>query len=210
MRFTFEPRIVIIKPGDTVTWVNQEAIDHNIVTYPDGFPAGATGFESPYLSQEGERWSHTFNQAGSYEYHCIPHLLMGMHASVIVGQPPQSGEFHEPSAAEVARYRDMLLVQEVSVSITEVSPSCGETERQAGEALNSAKVVAEEARMLRERLTAILRNSVAGNRRKDERKVIDPAIRARVKVGGAWRDCQIIDISAGGARVVPATDLAVG
>lgn len=109
MRFTFEPRIVIIKPGDTVTWVNQEAIDHNIVTYPDGFPAGATGFESPYLAEKGERWSHTFTLGGSYEYHCIPHLLMGMHASVIVGQPSKAGEFHRPSATEVARYRDMLL-----------------------------------------------------------------------------------------------------
>lgn len=109
MRFAFEPRIVIIQPGDTVTWVNQELMDHNVVTYPDGFPAGAQGFESPFLSAVGERWSHTFEQQGTYEYHCIPHLLMGMHASVIVDRPSQAGEFHKPSPTEVASYRDKLL-----------------------------------------------------------------------------------------------------
>ena len=40
-RMYFSPKHLEIKPGDTVTWVNEAAVDHNVMVYPDGFPAGA-------------------------------------------------------------------------------------------------------------------------------------------------------------------------
>lgn len=108
-RMYFKPKQLQINPGDTVTWVNEIAIDHNVLTYPDGFPAGATGFESPFISEAGESWSHTFEQEGTYQYHCLPHLIMGMHGTVIVGTPSSDEDFHKPSADEVAAYRNKLL-----------------------------------------------------------------------------------------------------
>ncbi len=105
----FEPRHLRIETGDTVTWINQEAMIHNVMTYPDGFPQGAAAFESPFLAKADETYSQTFELPGVYEYHCLPHLIMGMHGSIQVGDPSTEAEFHVPSAAEVKVYRNKLL-----------------------------------------------------------------------------------------------------
>ena len=85
-----EGRLTILKParlairaGDTVTWVNQALMDHNIISFPDGYPEGAEALRSPYLSKEGESWSYTFTQSGTYDYHCLPHLTLE-HGDVLV------------------------------------------------------------------------------------------------------------------------------
>lgn len=106
---SFRPKFIQIKKGDTVTWVNNMDDLHNVITYPDGFPAGSTGFESPYLENKGERWSYTFENAGTYQYHCIPHVLMGMRATVVVSSPTRQNKFHKPSKDEIVAYRDKLL-----------------------------------------------------------------------------------------------------
>jgi len=109
LRMYFEPKSLTVSPGDTVTWVNQAAEMHNMLTFPDGFPEGAQGFVSPYLKKKGERWSFTFEVAGSYEYHCLPHLPMGMHGVVIVDHPSKAEDFHKPTPKEVAAYRKRML-----------------------------------------------------------------------------------------------------
>ena len=109
LQMQFSPRDLTIQPGDTVTWVNQAAEEHNVVTYPDGFPEGAQGFASEIMTKTGETWSHTFTVEGTYEYHCIPHLFLGMHGSVIVGKRTPEGGFHKPTAQEVKQYSKRLL-----------------------------------------------------------------------------------------------------
>ncbi len=108
LRLYFSPKLIVIAPGDTITWVNETKEDHNIVAYPDGYPKRGKGFASPILKKKGEKWSQTFSAEGTYEYHCIPHLLLGMHGSVVVGRPSTTQEFHEPDAEEVAMYRRRL------------------------------------------------------------------------------------------------------
>ena len=108
LRMSFKPKTIVIQPGDTVTWVNEAAEDHNIVSYPDGFPKGATPLDSPFLKKKDEKWSYTFTVKGTYEYHCLPHLPMGMHGSVIVSRPSTAAEFHEPSAKEMQQYAKRL------------------------------------------------------------------------------------------------------
>ena len=109
MQMRFAPKHLKISPGDTVTWVNEARIDHNVMTYPDGYPEGAEALMSSYMSEAGERWSYTFRVGGTYEYHCLPHLLMGMHVSIVVGEPSALDEFHTPTKAEIRAYRDRLL-----------------------------------------------------------------------------------------------------
>ena len=46
LQMQFSPRNLTIQPGDTVTWINQSAEEHNMVTYPDGFPEGAQAIHS--------------------------------------------------------------------------------------------------------------------------------------------------------------------
>jgi pseudoazurin len=108
-RMYFEPKVLVIKPGDTVPWINRSDEEHDIITFPDGYPEGADAFHSPPFKHAGEQWSHVFTKAGTYEYHCLPHLPMGMHGMIIVGRPSEQAEFHVPSAAEVATYRHEML-----------------------------------------------------------------------------------------------------
>src|SRR5262249_43151196 len=86
-RMYFEPKVLVINPGDTVTWINSGEEEHDIITFPDGYPQGADAFQSPLFKHAGEQWSHVFTTAGTYEYHCLPHLPMGMHGMIIVGRP---------------------------------------------------------------------------------------------------------------------------
>ncbi len=109
MEMAFKPKFLRIEPGDTVTWVNTAAMDHNVITFPNGHPKGSEGFESPYLSQKGDSWSYTFTAPGTYEYHCLPHLSFGMHGSVVAGRASEANEFHQPTSEEVLAYRNKLL-----------------------------------------------------------------------------------------------------
>jgi amicyanin len=72
--FEFTPSTLTIKVGDAVTWTNNGPSTHT-VTADDG------SFESGNLSK-GKTFSHTFNAAGTFSYHCGPHPFMT--AKVIV------------------------------------------------------------------------------------------------------------------------------
>jgi len=109
LRMYFAPKLLRIKAGDTVTWVNEAQEQHNMLSFPDGYPEGAEGFLSPDLTQQGQTWSRRFTAPGTYEYHCLPHLPMGMRGAVIVDRPSEDDEFHRPSKEEVAAYRNRLL-----------------------------------------------------------------------------------------------------
>lgn len=62
----FKNGTVTVEEGTTVTWVWEDApVEHNVV-FDD--------FESP-LQAEGS-YTHTFEEAGSFDYHCAPHPFM--------------------------------------------------------------------------------------------------------------------------------------
>ena len=71
----FSPETITIKKGTTLTWTNKDSVGHT-VTGDDG-----EGPDSGPLGQ-GETYSYTFNEAGSFAYHCKPHP--SMKATVIV------------------------------------------------------------------------------------------------------------------------------
>jgi plastocyanin len=95
---TFEPRITMIEPGETVTWTNESDIYHTVTAYEDEIPDEAAYFASGDLESErtardrvtegliapGENYEHTFNQLGTYGYFCIPHEGSGMVGTVRV------------------------------------------------------------------------------------------------------------------------------
>lgn len=64
---------VTIKAGQTVTWINTEAMPHNIA-----FKAGVLGtakFDGAMMKKDTS-YSLRFNEPGSYDYHCTPHPFM--------------------------------------------------------------------------------------------------------------------------------------
>ena len=71
----FVPDSVTIAPGDTVTWVNNDTVDHDVTG--DGFKSGDAGGMA-----NGDTFEHTFPDAGTFDYVCTVHP--GMEGTVEV------------------------------------------------------------------------------------------------------------------------------
>ena len=94
MSLKFMPTDITVKVGDTVTWQNGETIGHTITSGQWGEVNGATGLRGTQapdgmfdhklsaMGQEGDTFSFTFTEAGTFLYYCQPHLTMN--AKVIV------------------------------------------------------------------------------------------------------------------------------
>jgi pseudoazurin len=78
----FEPDLIRIAPGDTVTFVATHK-SHNAETIPGMLPEGA----EPFVGKMNEDVTVTFTEPGVYGVKCKPHLGMGMVAAVVVGDP---------------------------------------------------------------------------------------------------------------------------
>lgn len=72
--FAYSPAELRVKVGDTVTWTQEDSIQHN-VAFDDGSLTGS-------LLNKGQTFSYTFPVKGTFAYHCTPHPRM--QAKVIV------------------------------------------------------------------------------------------------------------------------------
>ena len=59
---------LVVRPGTTVVWVNEDAVAHTATANDSGWDSG--------LIEPGASWSGTFGQPGTYAYHCTPHPFM--------------------------------------------------------------------------------------------------------------------------------------
>jgi plastocyanin len=95
----FDPQVVEVAAGTTVTWETVGAVGHSVTAYEGEIPDGAAYFASGGFDSEsaaragypqegdvasGETYEHTFETAGEYEYFCIPHEGAGMVGTVRV------------------------------------------------------------------------------------------------------------------------------
>jgi plastocyanin len=87
----FEPSTITVKPGDTVTWVNNKMAPHNVIFDDAGSPGDKELADSLSYSQltfaPGENYSTTFTSdmpTGTYTYFCAPHRGAGMVGKVIL------------------------------------------------------------------------------------------------------------------------------
>ena len=67
-----------VDAGTTVVWRNRDPLSHTVTS-----DSGA--FDSAEIRPEGS-WSHTFDEPGTYTYHCTPHP--NMKATVVVRAKP--------------------------------------------------------------------------------------------------------------------------
>jgi plastocyanin len=82
--FRFSPSSVTIQPGDTVQWT-WSAGGHSSTS---GSPGSPNGLWDSGIRNQGATFSHTFNTAGSFPYHCTPHgSCCGMIGTVTVSSP---------------------------------------------------------------------------------------------------------------------------
>jgi plastocyanin len=84
--FTFTPQKITVKVGTTVTWTNNDSVQHT-VTSASNLTTSATVtdlFDSGLFGQ-GQTFSYKFTKAGTYFYVCTIHRsLAAMHGEVIV------------------------------------------------------------------------------------------------------------------------------
>jgi amicyanin len=66
--FAFQPASIQVKAGTMVTWTNQDTAPHTVT-----FRSGAQGSGT---LQQGQSFSYTFTQAGTYDYFCAVHPSM--------------------------------------------------------------------------------------------------------------------------------------
>jgi plastocyanin len=71
----FDPTEVSVAVGDTVTWVNNDSVGHDVTA--DQFSSGEPG-----AMNSGDTFEHTFEKAGTFDYVCSVHP--GMEGSVTV------------------------------------------------------------------------------------------------------------------------------
>ncbi|WP_167481005.1 plastocyanin/azurin family copper-binding protein [Mesorhizobium waimense] len=94
----FDPIGILIKPGQTIRWINlNPGNSHTTTAYnpanferPLRMPKAAKSWDSDYLLPN-ESFSVTFTEQGVYDYFCIPHEHAGMVGRIIVGEPEMHG-----------------------------------------------------------------------------------------------------------------------
>lgn len=67
----FVPANITVKKGTKVTWTNKDDVGHTVTSDNDS----QVVFDSPLLTK-GQSFSFTFNEVGTFNYHCQPHPQM--------------------------------------------------------------------------------------------------------------------------------------
>jgi plastocyanin len=96
--YKFEPANVTVKQGDGIKFTMVSGGPHNVAFDPTQVPANAKAalsanmqqqvseLSSPMMMNAGESYTISFAgvPAGKYDYHCTPHLAMGMKGTITV------------------------------------------------------------------------------------------------------------------------------
>ena len=98
--YRFEPANISVKAGDAIKFTNVSGGPHNVGFDPAKVPAPVQAqlganmpgdhsmgpLESPLLLQPNETYTISFAKipAGTYDYHCTPHLALGMKGVITV------------------------------------------------------------------------------------------------------------------------------
>lgn len=74
---SYDPKMIHIKPGDSVEWVNKSYTDHS-ATANDG-----KAFDTGYISPQKNSKRISFPSPGTYAYHCSMHGI-SMSGQIVV------------------------------------------------------------------------------------------------------------------------------
>jgi YVTN family beta-propeller protein len=72
----FMPATLMIEAGTTVEWINNGTKVHTVTGEHASWDSGSL--------EPGEKFSHRFDQKGTFAYFCVPHQQMGMVGTIIV------------------------------------------------------------------------------------------------------------------------------
>ena len=66
--FAFQPNILVVPVGTTVTWTNQDAVQHEVISDNGTFDSG--------MMMPSDQYTYKFSQPGNYSYYCKIHSYM--------------------------------------------------------------------------------------------------------------------------------------
>jgi plastocyanin len=89
--YHFDPVTLSIHAGDTVVWTNAGPSSHTVTADDSSFDAGVIA--------AGSTFSHTFEVAGTYAYHCAIHPSMKAEVEVAAGPPETTSSTTAPIAS---------------------------------------------------------------------------------------------------------------
>ena len=109
--FVFSPDFVRIMPGDTINFVASDK-GHQVHAVPGMIPEGA----QPFDAKMSEDIKVTFTVSGVYVIACRPHMMMGMIAVVLVGDPMNIDKLDPSSLPAKARTKLETLLEPLKKS----------------------------------------------------------------------------------------------
>jgi plastocyanin len=89
---TFEPSIIEVERGSTLTWANDDSVPHTATAADGSFDSG--------VMMTGDTFSQAFDTPGTYDYFCAIHPSMT--GTVVVVEPAAPAADTESVAADVA------------------------------------------------------------------------------------------------------------
>jgi plastocyanin len=88
--FAYDKKNIQVKRGTRVVWTNFDAARHNVMAAHeddehahDAHASRSTGEPNSPLLGTGDSWSFTFDQVGTFIYHCAPHPHMKGSVTVV-------------------------------------------------------------------------------------------------------------------------------
>ncbi len=135
----FIPNPVTIDIGDTVTWENVDNAAHTVTS---GSPAdGPDGvFDSSLIMAGGATFSHTFDDAGTYDYFCMVHPWM---AGTVNVEDAAAAEAAEAEAAEAEAAAAIAALE--AEQAAEAAAEAAAAEAAAAESLAALEAAAAES-----------------------------------------------------------------
>jgi pseudoazurin len=113
--FVFEPELVTIKPGDTVTFIADDK-GHDVQSIPGMIPAGA----QPFQGQMSQNDTIKFTTPGIYVYKCQPHFPLGMIGVIVVASPNNLSQIDSSKLPPLAQKRVAALLQQIKTSTASI------------------------------------------------------------------------------------------
>lgn len=65
---SFQPQVLVVHPGDRITWINRDPFPHTVT-------ATKGAFDSHAIAPDGT-WTYVARKAGEYDYVCTFHVTM--------------------------------------------------------------------------------------------------------------------------------------
>lgn len=82
-RVKYQPNEIIVARGTTVTWVNDDPVEHFVNSDPHPSHNAHPKFNSLDIPPTGT-FSYTFDKIGEYTFHCSAHVPQNMFGTIIV------------------------------------------------------------------------------------------------------------------------------